>query len=304
MKKDFDLIYGGSVGDNMKGIFIGGDVVAWETDSKGQPHHDDVDEDGARYLQMANYTTAANAISIDGSGPELMSAHDLLRWFSEFYPSTMIDVGYGSEGAHFVFHGTVADLRAFFRQHPPPDPDDYDDGIVDTDYEKDYLKWSKLPPKHEIGKKKSAWRGGRDDVWQERDDDTSKGFSVYNNPKLKKLKMFGPQTKGVYLKGKWTIWDVDKNGSPSHWTIESAILDEKIGNIQAEINKNGRSGFLRVRNDMGYREAFSKFYEASPFDPDNFTLTIELDDGRNSDGTISEWVDSTKKNPVSRKRNR
>jgi hypothetical protein len=110
-------------------------------------------------------------------------------------------------------------------------------------------------------------------------------------------KEFQPQTKGILVGGKWIIWDVDRNGSPSHGNIEAIRSDSKIGDIQAEISHDGLNGFLRVRKEMSYRDAVSKFLEASAFNPSEFELTIELPSGAYSSGTIDQWTDKQNNPP-------
>lgn len=55
----------------------------------------------------------------------------------------------------------------------------------DSEYLSDYENWVAS-----LRKKSTAQeilgRGGRDDVWQDKDEDWSKSFSVYNNPRKKR----------------------------------------------------------------------------------------------------------------------
>lgn len=181
--KEIELYHDSPVGDGMKGILLNGELISWDTSSvDGKPHHDEVDEDAIRDLQMANYSSAINEISVSGSAV-LESSENILRMFSEYKPSTIIDVGIGLRGydIDFLFRGTIAQFKTHFRSHPPPYSDDYEDGEKDVDFISDYETWAYSTWSDKKTPEISG-RGGRGDIWQEKDEDWSKSFSVYNNP--------------------------------------------------------------------------------------------------------------------------
>ncbi len=55
---------------------------------------------------------------------------------------------------------------------------------------------------------------------------------------------------------------------------------------------------MRVNTEITYREAVSKFLDASSFDPAEFSLSIEIMGIRHARGTIDEFMD-TQSNPPS-----
>ncbi len=189
MKDPDDLLhYGARVGDSMKGMVINGELVAWDIGRLGYPEHDTFDEDGARDIQITNMASAINIISALGSVPmPIEYIGDILGLFEDYKNDTQIDVSinWNRHDAEFDFRGTVGQLKAFFKHNPPPDPNDYDDGLKDADFESDYKAWCQAAREKKTVRQ-ILGRGGRDDVWQNDDADTSKGFSVYNNPKRRK----------------------------------------------------------------------------------------------------------------------
>ncbi len=174
---------GGKVGPGMKGLLIDGDSIVWDVDSLGEPHHGDIDEDGGD----AQLSFIDGYIDFRSFGYYIpFEIKDILRWFSEFSESSPIEVQsimYRWGGSGLSFNGTVSQLRRIYKNNPPPHPDEYEEGIDDAEFRSDMDKWGKS-----IDEKKTArdvmGRGGRDDSWQEKDEDWSKGFSVYNNPDL------------------------------------------------------------------------------------------------------------------------
>lgn len=132
-----------------------------------------------------------------------------------------------------------------------------------------------------------------DGTWDSGDPD------IRSNPDVKFLKEFRPQTKGILIKGKWYIWDVDKAGGagrPIHGYVENMVNEGRRGEIQAEISKDGSSGFLRVTTPMSYHDAVSKFLSASSFDPEYFDLLVEIEGVGYKEGTIEQW--QNRSNPV------
>ncbi len=112
-----------------------------------------------------------------------------------------------------------------------------------------------------------------------------------NPPEIRFVPEFRASTKGIFIGRKWRIWDIDQNGFPAHGTIEKDFNDGEVPDIQAQVSKDGRSGFLRVRKPgMTYTQAAREFIQASSFVPDEFDLTIELADGRYSEGTLDQWM--------------
>ncbi len=181
---EIEVYDGHSVGNGMKGLYVNGGLQSWDTNPKdGWPHHDDVDEDGVRQLQLSNYTSRFNEIAVSGFAPPLQYASDVLNFFSEYKPDTNIHVDLGLRGTNidFSFRGTVAQFKSYLKHNPPPVAEDYEDGERDDEFMDDYEAWTKtfedVKTVRDILR-----RGGRDDVWQERDEDMSKSFSVYNNP--------------------------------------------------------------------------------------------------------------------------
>ena len=181
------LCFGCPVGDYMKGI-VGpdGEVVSWPTEGEGAPHHDEVDPHGYGIMKLANYASApASEISILGGMPgPIRSIDDILGYFVDYKSATgvLVRIRWEAEYVTFGFHGTVAQLKAFFRHYPPPDINDYDMLFDDEDYVADYRLWVRSvgdPPSKRA--QEVLGRGGRSDVWQEKDEDRSKSFSVYNN---------------------------------------------------------------------------------------------------------------------------
>ncbi len=182
---EYDTTWGVRIGKNMKGALLDGDVLGWSVNGKtGWPHHEDVDPDGRRYIQFAYI---GKNMSIDGSAPPISFLSDILGYFVDYENDTNIDVNLGvlRSDEDFNFTGTVGQLKTFFRAHPPPNSEDYDDGIDDVDFVTDYVNWSWLPHQKKTARE-ILGRGGRDDSWQEKDEDFSKSFSVYNNPKKRK----------------------------------------------------------------------------------------------------------------------
>ncbi len=183
------LYHGQRIGDGMKGLLIDGQIVSWDTNKKGEPHHDDVDEDGERQLQLSNYHTILNEISVSGFVPLLTSANDVLQFFTDYKNDTNIhvDLGLNLARVDFSYRDPIWKFKEFFRLHPPPDPDDYDDGVKDEEFLWDSEMWVRAVHfKPSRTANEVLGRGGRGDVWQEKDEDWTKSFSVYNNPKKKK----------------------------------------------------------------------------------------------------------------------
>lgn len=183
--QDYDPVWGGTVGPMMKGVFIDGNTLVWGVDDRGEPHHDDIDPDGRRDLRMAHMD---NFIGIYGNGEPLESASNILQFFRGYGNNTEIqaNIGLPQYGvAELTFNGTVGLLKDFFKRFPPPYASDYEDGVEDIDFIKDYADWTSLT-REKKSVRQMLGRGGPEDSWQEKDEDWSKSFSVYNNPKRKK----------------------------------------------------------------------------------------------------------------------
>ncbi len=186
-RNGFGVTYGGTVQNQMKGLLSAdGELAKWDTDEDGDPHHDDIDDVNVGLVQLANYVDLVDEISIVGNGPPVSFVSDLLRWFSGYNETTtiMVDLFWGD--SEFSFRGKVRALKALFKRLPPPDPEDYDHGIKDTDFDKDYEAWTRAIHAAPQTAREILGRGGRDDVWQEKDEDWSKSFSVYSNPPKKR----------------------------------------------------------------------------------------------------------------------
>ena len=173
--------WGVRIGPNMKGIFVQGDTLGWKVDKNGDPHHGDVDPDGRRDLQFSNLR---DYLAILGSGPPLESVYDILNYFEGYTNATEVEVRVACRYGEFNFDGTVGMLKTFFKHNPPPIAEEYDDGVKDIDFAPDYDAWASSALDRKTIRS-ILGRGGREDVWQERDEDQSKSFSVYN-PKRKK----------------------------------------------------------------------------------------------------------------------
>lgn len=185
---DYDAEWGLKIGPWMKGALIDGDVLAWRVNKSGKPHHDEIDGDARRNVELSH---TGPYMSMTGYGPPIQFISDILGWFTDYKNETEIEVGLevGQRDAPIIFNffGTIGQLRTFFKQHPPPDINDYEDEGDDIEFLHDYDKWTELPMMKK-SVREILGRGGRDDNWQERDEDWSKGFSVYNPKKKKKRK--------------------------------------------------------------------------------------------------------------------
>lgn len=176
------------VGDYMKGVIApDGNVVSWPTKGSGTPHHEEVDRHGYGVMKLANYASGpANEISILGDMPgPIRSIDDILGCFDDYKGAThiVVRIRWEPESITFRFHGTVAQLKAFFRHYPPPDQSDCDP----LEFDEIYRQWTKMvgaPQRKSV--RELLGRGGRNDVWQEKDEDWSESFSVYNNPPKKR----------------------------------------------------------------------------------------------------------------------
>ncbi len=206
MNNDIEVFHGARIGSMMKGIFIDGDVVGWDVDRNGRPHHEDVDPNGDRYIEFSNIDGFMGMV---GSGPPIELVSDILRFFADFKNDTEIavDIAWSRHEPMFSFLGTVGDLKTFFKNHPSPNAAEYEDGEEDTEFEKDYADWTKLT-KIKKTARSILGRGGRDDSWQDKDEDWSKSFSVYNNPKEEK------KLNAAFWKWFGDSKVVDKNGDP------------------------------------------------------------------------------------------
>ena len=176
-----------SIGSWMKGLLIDGGVLGWSVDESGEPHHDDIDPAGRYSLRLTNFD---GMLDINGLGPPVESASDLLHFFSSYKNDSEIHINieltqWPCKFCVFKYRGSVGALKTLFKHRPPPFAADYEDGIKDTEFQADYEAWLKS-----IHDKKTAreilGRGGREDVWQEDEADTSKSFSVYNPRKKRK----------------------------------------------------------------------------------------------------------------------
>ncbi len=185
---NYEPEWGVTIGPMMKGAVIDGDVLGWTIDEAGEPHHDDVDPDGRRYLQLTHFFIKKDDhIDIAGHiSQPLEFASDILNFFSSYSNDTEAHVDIGWFDAEFSFRGTVGQLKTFFKLHAPPDPNDYDDSVSDVEFEADYKAWTKKTKEKKTARE-ILGRGGREDNWQHEDADTSRSFSVYN-PKRKKVR--------------------------------------------------------------------------------------------------------------------
>lgn len=183
---NYDTEWDVAIGKRMKGLLIDGSVLGWSIDEFGEPHHEAVDLDGRHNIKLVNLD---GFLGISGFYEPLKSVNDVLIFFSGYDSNSDIDVEldidlWPCRYCAFVFRGSIGALKTFFKQHPPPLAEDYEDDTEDTEFQADYEAWMKS-----VHDKKTArsilGRGGREDNWQDRDEDMSMSFSVYN-PKRKK----------------------------------------------------------------------------------------------------------------------
>lgn len=162
-----ELYYGGSVGNMMKGIIKNDELISWSINDAGVPHHDEIDNDHEREGTLSNID---GNLSIHWRVPFIPSSPSvILNWFSDYGNANEIEAVISPEnpnGASSMdFIGTVGQLRRLFQDFKPPDPDDYDDGVKDGDFESDVNEWIGLA-RHRPSKKSDSsvakWRGGRD----------------------------------------------------------------------------------------------------------------------------------------------
>ncbi len=192
------------IGANMKGFLVGGVLYGWDVNAQGYPHHDDYDPDGRREIQFAHID---KFMSMDGSSSEsIRSISDILGFFSGYKDDSEIhmNVGFHYRDIEFKFDGAVRDLKSFFKLNPAPDPEDYDDGTWDDEFLKDYRAWTRSVKDKKIVRQ-ILGRGGPDDSWQDKDEDWSKSFSVYNNP---------PKLNTAFWKWFGDSKIVDSDGNP------------------------------------------------------------------------------------------
>ncbi len=182
---DFETYDGYPVGKNQKGLVdYDGGLVSWDVDPKtGNPHHDEVSED--LRLTLTNFN--GKYLHISGRVDSIDSASDILNFFNDYSGSSEISIELWTRFSDkfFIFGGTVNEMKAFFKHSPPPYPEDYEDADKDDEFLEDYDNWidsavEKTSARQILG------RGGPDDPWQDKDEDWSKSFSVYNNPGRKK----------------------------------------------------------------------------------------------------------------------
>lgn len=182
-EESYDATWGVKIGPWMKGVLIDGDVLSWRVNRKGQPHHDDIDPDARRSLELS---FTGPYLSVTGFGPPIQFISDLLGWFIDYKNDTDIevDVAVANTDILFIFMDTVGALKTYFKAHQPPDINDYEDEANDVEFLRDYDAWTNLPLQKK-SVREILGRGGREDVWQEDEADASKSFSVYN-PRRKK----------------------------------------------------------------------------------------------------------------------
>ncbi len=241
----YEFQYGVLVGDGMKGLLVDGQLMSWETNNHGEPHHDDVGNEGSYQLKLANYKTLLNEISISGFVSLLTSAQEILQFFTEYRGDTGIhvDLGLNLARVDFSFDGPILKLKEFFRTNPAPDPEDYEDGINDVDFLDDSEQWVRAVHLDRSKLNRTAseilGRGGRGDVWQEKDEDVSKAFSVYNNPGENSPVLNAAFTKWF---GKSKV--VDANGNPL--VVYHGTSAEEFSKFRSPREYRGRHPTARI----------------------------------------------------------
>ncbi len=215
----------GLVGDDMKGLIQGKSTSwVWEIDENGEPHHNEVDRDGG----LAHLSNINGYLDFRAYGYIPLNVDDILKWFKDYSDSSEIKIEAqmnefrDDESAKsqmsefektgiwkpsrrldwtpifFEFYGTVRQLKNLLKRNPIPSSDGPTNSIEWDELVKAWIRATKE-------KSGQHWRGGRDDVWQEKDEDTSKGFSVYNNP---------PKLNAAFWKWFGDSKVVDKHGNP------------------------------------------------------------------------------------------
>lgn len=123
-----------AVGDNMKGILTyDGSVIAWEVNSGGEPHHDDIDPmNMLQYVAKMTFDMSRNEMYVDTMSPAFSSvAQSAVRSFTGHLKDTSLLIESGTGRLRTTVSGY------FYLLRNAPDPDNYDEGESDAEYEKD-----------------------------------------------------------------------------------------------------------------------------------------------------------------------
>lgn len=122
----------------MKGYLTAeGGVVAWEVNSGGDPHHDEVSEFYCHeYVAKMAFDIRRNEMYVDTMAPAFSSiAQSAVRSFTGYSKDTSLLIESGTGRLRTTVDGYFAMLRH------APDPDDYENGEDDEDYEKDTTEY-------------------------------------------------------------------------------------------------------------------------------------------------------------------
>jgi len=123
-----------AVGDNMKGILTyDGSVIAWEVSNGGEPHHDDIaDLMNIQYVAKMTFDMSRNEMYVDTMSPAFSSVtQSAVRSFTGHSKDTSLLIESGTGRLRTTVSKYVSLLL------DAPDPDDYDEGESDAEYEKD-----------------------------------------------------------------------------------------------------------------------------------------------------------------------